>query len=135
MDDVFLKHHGILGMKWGVRRSDTELTRARGHTESSEKEADRTATAKSSTKPKLSDMSDEELIAKINRLELEKRYSNLTKEEQRKTSSKGKAFVMDVMEKSSKNVATQFVTYAMGTSVNKLAGSEIVNPKKGQKDK
>lgn len=135
MDDVFLKHHGILGMKWGVRRSDTELTRARGHTESSEKEGNRTATAKSSTKPKLSDMSDEELIAKINRLELEKRYSNLTKEEQRKTASKGKAFVMDVMEKSGKNVATQFVTYAMGTSVNKLAGSEIVNPKKGQKDK
>ena len=42
---------------------------------------------------------------------------------------------MDVLEKSGKNIATQAVTYAMGNMVNKIAGSDVVNPKKGQKDK
>ena len=69
-------------------------------------------------------------------LELEKRYSDLSKPGEQAKTSKGKAFVMDVLKKSGKNVATQAVTYAMGSMVNKLAGSDVVNiPKKGQKDK
>lgn len=42
---------------------------------------------------------------------------------------------MDILEKSGKNIATQFVTYAMGAAVNKIAGTDVVNSKKGQKDK
>ena len=55
-------------------------------------------------------------------------------------SSKGKDFVMRVIEKSGENIATQLTTYVMGSAVNKLLGDtfndpSIVNPKKGQKDK
>lgn len=80
-------------------------------------------------------MSDSELREKITRLELEKKYSDLSKPKEQAKTSKGKAFVMDVLEKSGKNIATQAVTYAMGSIVNKVAGSDVVNPKKGQKDK
>lgn len=184
-------HHGVVGMKWGVRRyqnKDGTLTaegRKRQSGESSAKKpntasktAEAVGSAKSSNKvdggqgetsakkqdvgskltkttesskaakkvdkakaakkveapqPTYKTLSDDELRARISRLELEKRYKELARNPTKK--SKGKDFVMDVLEKSGKNIATQLSTYAMGSLVNKLAGQEIVNPKKGQKDK
>ena len=73
-----LTHHGVMGMKWGVRRSPSQLGFL---------------------------------------------------------SSRGKSFVSDILEKSAKNIGTQAATYAMGAAINKMAKKEIVNPKKGQKDK
>lgn len=78
-------------------------------------------------------MTDDEIRQKISRLEMEKKYKELLRSEEQ--TSKGKRFVMDVLEKSGKNVATQWTTYVMGTAINKAMGSEVVNPKKGQKDK
>ena len=80
-------------------------------------------------------MSDSELRDAISRLELEKRYRDLTKPENVAKMSRGKAFVVDVLESSAKNIAKQAVTNAMGTALNKVFKHEIVNPKKGQKDK
>ena len=78
-------------------------------------------------------MTDGERNDRIRRLQLEKQYKDLTRDPVK--INKGKAFVEDVMDKSAKNIATQLATYAMGTAVNKALGSEVVNPKKGQKDK
>lgn len=154
-----LYHHGILGMKWGIRRfqnKDGTLTsagrkRLKQNSEDSSDSPKNTKTesgssssnskSSTSTKKSVKDMSDAELQAAINRLNLETRYSELTKSDSpSKNNSRAKKFIADVLEQSGKNIATQATTYLMGTATNKLFekfgfGPDVINPKKGQKDK
>ena len=186
-----LTHHGIKGMRWGVRRyqnKDGSLTysgkkralRMRdqytkfskdkkyrdkdGNLTYSGRKKDlrmkeryseltgkqlrgyavvknnQSKNVKKTNQKKMSEMSDDELRDQINRLDLEKRYSELISSSSVKKQSKGKAFIKDVLESSSKNIAKQTATYLMGKAVNdtigkKLGDINMVNPKKGQKDK
>lgn len=158
MDPNELYHHGIKGMKWGVRRTKAQL--GYGNAASSRRkknnskskvvakgrkavsnflEKKKTKKSVTTKKKTVSDMSDEELQERISRLQLEQTYNDLMRSTQPKA-SKGKQFVMSVLETSGKNIATQTTTYMMGKAVNKAFADifndpAIVNPKKGQKDK
>lgn len=88
------------------------------------------AEAKAERRKKTSDLSDEELQRRVNRLEMEKKYKTLRKEQL----SEGTKLVQNILKKSGENIGTQLTTYAMGTAVNKLFKADLVNPKKGQKD-
>lgn len=140
MENGVLMHYGVLGMKWGVRRTPAQL----GHrtkpksvkrSKATTKKKEENTTSSSSSKKSVHELSDAELREAISRLELEKRYKELARSANPPKTSEGKKFVENVLRKSGENIATQFTTYAMGTMLNKIAGSEIVNPKKGQKDK
>ena len=148
-----LYHHGIKNMKWGQRLyqykdgSLTPLGKLRyGKKDISKKSSNDNASDTKSikttklTKKKIKDMSNEEIQARIDRLNLEKELAKTMKDVNSQTTSKGKAIVADILEKSAKNIGTQLVTYVMGKGVNKALAkafkeTEIVNPKKGQKDK
>jgi hypothetical protein len=142
--DNSLRHWGIKGMKWGIRK-DRDASGG-----GSRPSKGKSSTDNDSKKPvsipqkkrKITELSDAELREKINRLEMEKRYKSLVKEEKSSpAATRGKKFVVDVLENSARNIATQTVTYAMGIGVNAAAKKlfnldiDIINPKKGQKDK
>ena len=140
-----LYHYGRKGMKWYQNIFSKDKSGSSGKKSGDSDDSEGGKKAGSSSKPSSSkktvkDMSDEELNMAIKRLEMEKRYSDLVKSATPQEKNKAKEFVVDVVEKSGKNIATQFVTYSMGVAVNKafekaFNDDKIVNPKKGQKDK
>ena len=138
MENSQLYHHGILGMKWGIRRfqnKDGSLTSdGKRHLEQNSKAKQGNNKKKkghTTNKGKsINELSDDELRKRINRLELEKRYEALSKKEQKAKMFDGKRFVTQVLENSGKVVATQLSTYVMGNMVNKVAQKNIINVKK-----
>lgn len=109
-----LRHYGILGMKWGVRRTPEELGRARGDKKSSwrvdkkknNKNTQKTKTSKSSKKSKDLEekkldpkkMSDEELRKHINRIKMEQEYEKLTSPPNEKKITKGQEITYEILK-------------------------------------
>lgn len=151
MNDNYLEHYGIPRRSgrypWGSGsrpfQGDSPAAKSSGKTKTSGKSGKTGLFKKGKTKTEsseedISKISSEDLQKRINRIQLEKQYRDLTTKP--KTVSKGRQILNSILESSSKNIGTQLATYLMGNMVNSVAkafGSEadIVNPKKGQKDK
>lgn len=98
-----LYHHGVKGMRWGVRRTKTQLGGSRLHKKqraASEGAHDDYKRAHSGKKVK--SMSDSELRSVNNRLQMERQYKDLT----RKT-SKGKAITSAIIKTAGTIAATE----------------------------
>ena len=132
-----LKHHGIKGQRWGVRRyqnADGSLTplgkKKYGTKENFEKQMAAKNFRKQSkkfskmenNKPKKTakDMTDDELISRINRLKNEKLYLEINRDIASltpKKQSKGQAFVKtigkDVLSPVAKNIGKQYLEKAL----------------------
>lgn len=112
VEDV-LAHYGVKGMKWGVRRSQAELDRAAGRTPRRK--------SKSARKREASSLSDEELRSRINRIQMERQYVQLTTP----APPAVQKFVTDVLANSGKNIATSQVTKRGGQGVDALIAAAM----------
>lgn len=118
MDNNTLTHHGTKGMRWGVRRfqnKDGSLTPA-GKKRYSE-----------NTEKKVSEMSDEELRRRINRIQMEQQYSKLNQ----KQVSAGKKFVTAILVSAATSVATSYTNKYLGKGVEYLGGKVSKGASKG----
>lgn len=100
-----LYHHGIKGMKWGVRRSPQQL----GH-------SPKKVSSKQRRKNEMKNMSDAELRRRINRIQMEKQYMQLTEPQL----SPGKKFVKDVLTNAAKQTVTNYAAKYMGKGMEAL---------------
>lgn len=89
------------------------------------------------SKKKVTDLTEDELRREINRMTLQRQYMNLLKEmtpsEVKKTESRGKKFVTNLVENVGSatitNLSSGILTYYGGKAVNKLAGESVFDIK------
>ena len=131
-----LQHHGVKGMKWGVRKARPSSGSSKGRTTAKKKKTSSSITTlfkkkkavkktaeKKTEEPKkksVKEMSDAELREAINRMNLEKQYRDLHPQQV----SKGKKFADRVLNNiiipAGEDVAKQLVKSGMTKAVNKV---------------
>lgn len=112
-----LTHYGVKGMKWGVRRAEKRAAKAAKKLEGASDDYKSTAALR---KKKASELSNKELKALNERLNLEQQFSKLTAKPQ----SKSQKFVSDITrelaKETVKGIAKKNLT-SLGESVMSAA--------------
>ena len=105
MADSYLAHHGVKGMKWGVRKQPVSGSRrisrmipgARFKSNVGSNQDEPTQTTKSSAKPKVHEMDDAQLAKALQRVRMEQEYSRLTAVDNHPYLTRGKKAAEDAL--------------------------------------
>lgn len=94
--DDFFEHFGVKGMRWGIRRNRNNTT------------------TRQSLRPKkeqtdLSKMSDAELRTRINRIQMERQYRELTSPKGHKVQTEGQKYVKRILIDTAMNAVAEIV--------------------------
>ena len=126
--DEMLFHSGVKGMKWRIRRKRKSTIQNGSRVKKVKKQVVSTHKTAAKNKPKgtnIKELSDAELRAKIDRLQLERDYiREMSKYNQEHQTSKGKrimkSILNDMVRPAAKDLGTQFI---------KSQGARIINDK------
>lgn len=132
--DNELYHHGVKGMKWGVRktpvRSSSGNTRKQKSNTMSlfkKKKTTRNASVAKSSQAQtksVKDMSDDELQRKIDRARLEQKYLELNPETVSRGRRIAKGVINNVIVPSAEDLGKQVVKSFMAKGINKVLNLE-----------
>lgn len=129
MNDYYLIHYGVKGMKWGVIRkrvSDSVHNSYHYQKHQLKKRAKIEKARRKYSAKTVRGLSDDELNARIERLRLEKKYKELTE----KDIAPGRQVTKEILASSGKKVATAVATAAIAYSVK-----SAINKKTNNKDR
>lgn len=120
-EDDTLTHHGVMGMKWGIRRYQPyEKGKSgifKGRTPKTKPETRNKKNIKAASKA--SGMSDKELRERINRIQMEKQYSQITA----KDKAPGIKFATAVLTTVAMTKATHYVSKNVDVAIPKIINS------------
>jgi hypothetical protein len=130
-DGEELIHWGILGMRWGVRKNRNSLNANDSHSKSDMSDDDLKSKINRIelenkyknllSQPHTKNPTDAELQGRINRMELEKKYSEIS----RPKMSAGKKILAGVLIGAATAVASEYLKEFMKAGVNKALGRNI----------
>ena len=106
-----LKHFGILGMKWGKRKAKKATIKPFKR----ERVSEDYSTKELLKKKKLPTLTNAEIKRITERLQLERQFKELTKEQM----SPGKKFVMDILQNVAKEAATNFIKKHVNKAISR----------------
>lgn len=139
METYEIYHHGIKGMRWGIRRTKAQLgykTSPAKRTsiktmQMRKKNAPKKASPDTSARKSISEMSDDELRAKLNRLRLEKELRDLTPKQVSTGRKIINSIVNDVLVPSTKDAGKKIVSSVLETQGKKLISKLLDTPNAG----
>lgn len=114
-NEEILEHYGVLGMKWGVRRSRAERRAAAKRRKSSSTDKKKKKEKKKKPVRKLSDMSNREIAARNKRMNLEKEYKKLSAGQK----SKGRKIVENLLTDVAQDSAKVYLKKFAEQEINK----------------
>lgn len=130
MNEDYLCHHGVKGMKWGIRKARKKTSIFPRKKKASKQQTQNNQ--KKEKKVNIKKLSDKELQSKIQRLQLERQYRNLKREEL----SEGRKLVGEILKASGRTLGIQVANYVGGKAINKAFKDEVVSVgKKKNKEK
>lgn len=122
-----LTHHGVKGMKWGVRRTPQQLKAYKGIAESASKgftSAANIAGNMGGKRPSkkqmksLSQMTDQELRQRINRMQMEQQYASMNPSRR----ARGAAAAKSILEVAGNVAAVSGSALAIALAIKQLKG-------------
>lgn len=111
-DENILKHHGILGMRWGIRKPKSTIGKSYNKKNNNYKNKPYSKSKNNNYKNKPykkrnnKRLTDKDLERIVNRLSLEKKYKELS----RPNIEYGKRLALDIVSKSVKDIGSKQLT-------------------------